>query len=197
MTALRDLKIARVELPRATYLNALAEFELPERLEDELFVALQILLTHKPSPDDSTLKAIAHSGTLKIGTTGDYAPFSFSELDEDTSESLKACAAWSNSLQGIDIALGESLANYLGFSLAWVPTSWPTLMQDLREHKFDIALSGISITPQRLAQAAFSAPYHEGGKTPLGHCSLKSRFESLADIDQKDTRVIVNPGGTN
>jgi cyclohexadienyl dehydratase len=48
-----------------------------------------------------------------------------------------------------------------------------------------------------LAQAAFSAPYHEGGKTPLGHCSLKSRFESLADIDQKDTRVIVNPGGTN
>ena len=212
MTALRDLKIARVELPRATYLNALTEFELPERLEDELFVALQILLTHKPSPDDSTLKAIAHSGTLKIGTTGDYAPFSFSKLDgdacknqplssterdEDTSESQKACAAWSNSLQGIDIALGESLANYLGFRLAWVPTSWPTLMQDLREHKFDIALSGISITPQRLAQAAFSAPYHEGGKTPLGHCSLKSRFESLADIDQKDTRVIVNPGGTN
>ena len=212
ITALREVKIAGFDLPRSAYQSALAEFELPERLKDELFVALQTLLTEKPRYDDTILTTIRQSGMLRIGTTGDYAPFSFSHLDghpcddskpltvaspEANSGLADACALWSDSLEGIDIALGESLANYLGFKLEWIPTSWPTLMTDLREHKFDVAMSGISITPQRLAQAAFSAPYHEGGKIPLGHCSLKPRFLSLVDIDQASTRVIVNPGGTN
>ena len=212
ITALSEVKIAGFDLPRSAYQNTLAEFELPERLQDELFVALQTLLTEQPRHDNTILTTIRQSGTLRIGTTGDYAPFSFSNLDghpcddskpltvankEANSAAADACALWSDSLEGIDIALGESLADYLGFKLEWIPTSWPTLMADLREHKFDVAMSGISITPQRLAQAAFSAPYHEGGKIPLGHCSLKPRFESLVDIDQASTRVIVNPGGTN
>ncbi len=212
ISALSEVKIAGFDLPRSAYQSTLAEFELPERLKDELFVALQILLTEQPRYDDTILTTIRQSGTLRIGTTGDYAPFSFSNLDgypcDDSkpltvantvanSAAADACALWSDSLEGIDIVLGGSLADYLGFKLEWIPTSWPTLMTDLRKDKFDVAMSGISITPQRLAQAAFSAPYHEGGKIPLGHCSLKPRFQSLVDIDQANTRVIVNPGGTN
>jgi cyclohexadienyl dehydratase len=212
ISALSEVKIAGFDLPRSAYQSTLAEFELSEGLKDELFIALQTLLTEQPRYDNTVLTTIRQSGTLRIGTTGDYAPFSFSNLDgqlckiskpptvanpEANSTPTDTCALWSDSLEGIDIALGESLANYLGFELEWIPTSWPTLMTDLREHKFDVAMSGISITPQRLAQAAFSAPYHEGGKIPVGHCSLKSRFQSMVDIDQASTRVIVNPGGTN
>jgi cyclohexadienyl dehydratase len=35
------------------------------------------------------------------------------------------------------------------------------------------------------------------GKTPIARCSDKGKFQTLADIDQPGTRVIVNPGGTN
>jgi cyclohexadienyl dehydratase len=35
------------------------------------------------------------------------------------------------------------------------------------------------------------------GKTPIARCADKGKYQTLGDIDQPGTRVIVNPGGTN
>jgi cyclohexadienyl dehydratase len=35
------------------------------------------------------------------------------------------------------------------------------------------------------------------GKTPIARCGDIGKYQTLADIDKKGTRVIVNPGGTN
>ena len=78
-----------------------------------------------------------------------------------------------------------------------MPTSWPTLMQDLAADRFDVALSGISITPERAAVASFSLPYHTGGKTILARCAERARFDTARELDDPAIRVIVNPGGTN
>jgi cyclohexadienyl dehydratase len=60
-----------------------------------------------------------------------------------------------------------------------------------------VALSGISITPERAASARFSVPYQSGGKTPLARCSERTKLATLAQIDDEHVHVIVNPGGTN
>jgi cyclohexadienyl dehydratase len=79
----------------------------------------------------------------------------------------------------------------------FVRTSWPTLMQDFAAGRFDIAAGGISVIPARAEQAAFSIPYHRGGKTPIVRCGTQARFDTVPEIDRPDVRLIVNAGGTN
>jgi cyclohexadienyl dehydratase len=128
------------------------------------------------------LKRIAASGTLRVGTTGDYAPFS---LEQD------------GKLSGADIELAESLAKQLGVTPVFVRTSWGALLEDLHADRFDLAIGGVSVTPARAAVAAFSVPYSSGGKTILSRCEDAKRFRGLAAVDRRGVRVIVNPGGTN
>jgi len=135
---------------------------------------------------DDALTQIQQSGLLRIGTTGDYRPFTYQRHDDKDGK-----------LTGIDIALAQSLADYLEVKPVFVLTSWPTLMDDYAANQFDVALSGVSITEARLAVAAFSAPYFYGGKGVISRCEDAERFNHLSDIDQVGVRVIVNPGGTN
>ena len=131
----------------------------------------------------SRWQQIQKSRILRVGTTLDYAPFSY--LSEGGER------------EGLDIVLATQLAEFLDARLVWVRTSWPTLMKDFRSGAFDVGMSGISIIPSRAREGFFTTAYHEGGKTPITHCSLKTRFTSLDAIDRADVRVIVNPGGTN
>ncbi len=98
---------------------------------------------------------------------------------------------------GIDLDLSRSLGRFLGVSVAYVPTTWPTLMADLAEDRFDLAMSGISRTPEREARAFFSKPYALSGKTPIIRCADRDRLDTWEKIDQPATRVITNPGGSN
>ena len=133
------------------------------------------------------LKQILDTGTLRVGTTGDYAPFSYSP------DLLSSSKKW----RGIDIDLAQNLAASLGVEVRWVPTTWPRLMNDLHSGRYDIGMSGISISEQRKETAFFSTPYYQGGKTPLIRCRDSETYYSLETIDTPHTRVIVNPGGTN
>jgi cyclohexadienyl dehydratase len=119
---------------------------------------------------------------LRVGTTGDYAPFS---------------AEHRGVLSGADIALVRRFARAHGLALRFVRTTWATLLADHEQGAFDLAAGGISITPERGSVAAFSVPYHHGGKTAIGRCQDRAQLDSLALIDRPAVRVIVNPGGTN
>lgn len=119
---------------------------------------------------------------LKVGTTADYAPFSFKVNEK---------------LVGIDIDLANELAQELGVAIEFVQTSWPNLIDDFKAKKYDIALSGISDTDKRKEFVAFSESYYSNGKTPIARCENKDKFNSILDINKKEVRVIFNPGGTN
>jgi len=132
----------------------------------------------------SRLDQVIARGHLRIGTTGDYPPFSqWRQAD--------------NSFAGIDIELARELAKSLGVEARFVQTSWPQLRSDLLANRYDLAMSGVSITLARQQIGLFSQRYHLGGKTPIARCSERERFSSLERIDQPGIEVIVNPGGTN
>ncbi len=134
---------------------------------------------HKAPPQLAQIQA---AGVLRIGTTGDYAPFS---VEQD------------GVLGGSDVALAESLAKRLGVQPVFVRTTWGAMVDDLRADRFDLAIGGVSVTPTRAAVAAFSVPYSSGGKTILSRCEDAKKFGKLAAVDKRGVRVIVNPGGTN
>ncbi|WP_027348729.1 transporter substrate-binding domain-containing protein [Halotalea alkalilenta] len=143
---------------------------------------LTLLLVSSLNVMARDLDAILDSGTLRVGTTGDYKPFTYRDEGE---------------YQGFDIEMAELMAGKMGLKLEFVETSWPTLMDDLKANNFDIGMGGISRTIARQLEARFSIPYLTYGKTPLVHADNAGRFTSLGDIDQADVRIGVNPGGTN
>jgi cyclohexadienyl dehydratase len=132
----------------------------------------------------SRLDEIVKRGALRVGMTGDYLPFTY--FDKATSK-----------FRGFDVDMAEALGNALGVKVEYVQTAWPRLMQDFDADKFDIAMGGISITPDRQQHGIFSTPVMRDGKTPIARCADKGKYETIADIDKPGIRVIVNPGGTN
>lgn len=130
-----------------------------------------------------TLSAIRAEGTLKVGLTGDYAPYSLRRAD--------------GAFEGADVTMARSLARALGVALVLVPTSWKTLTADFRADRFDIAMGGVSVTPERAALGDFSIPVLHDGKRPIVRCADKDRYGSLDAIDRPGVRIVVNPGGTN
>ncbi|TMV05257.1 transporter substrate-binding domain-containing protein [Brucella haematophila] len=147
-----------------------------------------IFLLSRPSFADadhkSRLDRILADGVLKVGTTGDYRPFSFKKPE-------------TGSFEGFDIDQAEALSKALGVRLQLVQTSWKNLSADFADGKFDIAMGGVSVTLERQKTGLFSTPYLEDGKAPLTRCADKDKFATLANVDQPSVRVIFNPGGTN
>jgi cyclohexadienyl dehydratase len=132
----------------------------------------------------SRLDEIVARGTLRVGLTGDYRPFS--ARDKDT-----------GAYSGLDVDMAGDLAAGLGVRLEIVPTTWGTLLADLGSGRFDVGMGGISITLARQRVAVFSQPVMRVGKAAIARCADRERFGSLAAIDQAGVKVLVNPGGTN
>jgi len=145
-------------------------------------LACCLLLLSAADGQARSFDEIVASGTLRVGTTGDYKPFSFD--DKGTYE-------------GFDIAVAQSFANRLGLKLELVKTTWKTLMADLKADKYDIGMSGITRTIARQKEARFGQGYVMFGKTVLVNRDNVTRFASLGAVDKKGVRIGVNPGGTN
>ncbi len=154
------------------------------RMLTGLAAILCLMTAPAQAQQSSRLDDILKHGTLRVGMTGDYLPFSY--LDKATSK-----------FRGFDVDMAEALGKALGVKVEYVQTAWPRLMQDFEADKFDIAMGGVSITLDRQKKGMFSAPIMREGKTPIARCSDKDKYETIADIDKPGTRVIVNPGGTN
>ena len=132
----------------------------------------------------SRLDQITSKGTLRVGMTGDYRPFTF--LNPSTSK-----------FEGFDVDMAESLGKAMGVNVEFVKTSWPTMMKDFEADKFDIVTGGVSITLDRQKKGLFSTPIMREGKTPIARCADVSKYQTIEQIDKPETRVVVNPGGTN
>lgn len=148
--------------------------------------AMGLILSNQSSAqaDSVLLDEIIARGTLKVGMTGDYKPFS---------EKNKTTGAF----EGLDVEMVNELGKALGVKVEIVPTAWGKMLADLEAGAFDMAVGGVSITLDRQKKAYFSTPLLRDGKTPIARCADKERFAEIKDIDKVDVRVVVNPGGTN
>ncbi len=127
---------------------------------------------------------IRERGTLRVGTTGDYAPMSW--LNPET-----------GLYEGFDVELAEDLAEKLDVEIEYVPTSWPMLMEDTLARKFDLAICGITVTDARKEQALMSDGYLENGKTILIRAEDVGKYRTIEDINRPEVTVMENPGGLN
>src|SRR5216110_1514633 len=143
-------------------------------------LAVALLMTvsahAQQSAPSSRLDDIIKRGTLRVGMTGDYRPFT--SLDKTNSK-----------FTGFDVDMAEALGKALGVRVEFVQTAWPQLMKDFEADNFDIAMGGVSITLDRQKKGMFSTPIMREGKTPIARCADKGKYETIIDIDKAGTRV--------
>jgi cyclohexadienyl dehydratase len=133
-----------------------------------------------PSP---TLDRIKATGVLRVGTTGDYTPFSLKQPG--------------GSYAGADIEMAHDLGETLGVRVEFVPSVWVELLDDFLADRFDIAMGGVTVTAPRAEKAFFSIPTFVDGKRPLCRREDHDRFTSVEAINRPGVRVIANPGSAN
>lgn len=113
---------------------------------------------------------------LRVGTSGDYAPFSQRD------------AAGRRS--GFDVEVARAYARERGLRIRWVPLRWAELDRDFAGGRFDVVMSGVTVRPERSLAGRFSLPVATSGLVLLVR-------EAPADPMRLDSglRLAVNAGG--
>ncbi|MGG1398082.1 transporter substrate-binding domain-containing protein [Bacillus salipaludis] len=146
--------------------------------------ASEIAPGHLKNAETSQLDEIIKRGSIRVGMTGDYKPFSY--FNPETKE-----------YEGFDVDAAKELGKDLGVEVKFVATTWPTMMKDLQSDKFDIAVGGVTRNTARQKSAYVSQGYLSFGKVPLIRKEDKDKYLTLEDINKPSVRIGVNPGGTN
>jgi len=117
------------------------------------------------------------SSVLRVGTSGDYAPFSTRDARGQP--------------QGFDVELATELARDLGVELRWVPFRWPELGQKLAAGEFDVAMGGVTWQPARDVAGYMTRAVARGGPCVLENVAAPGAAVNRAAVN----RVAVNRGG--
>ena len=113
---------------------------------------------------------------LVLGTSADYAPFEFMYPDE-SGEMVYG---------GIDVSVAQYIADEMGVELQVENMGFDYLLTSLDKGDFDMVLSAMEATPDRLANADFSDPYYtDVPPALLVKADKADQYKTLADFNGK------------
>jgi polar amino acid transport system substrate-binding protein len=130
----------------------------------------------------STLDKIIASGELRHGFEAGYMPFEMTDKNGD--------------FIGFDIDMGKKMAEAMG--VKWVPvnTAWDGIIPSLMTDKFDIIMSGMTVTQERNLKISFAEPYIVIGQAIIVNSDLKGTVNSYKDLNDPKYTVISKLGTT-
>ncbi|GHF32828.1 polar amino acid transport system substrate-binding protein [Deinococcus metalli] len=125
---------------------------------------------------------VKKKGVLVLGTDPTFAPFEFKGAD--------------GQIQGFDIDIARAVAKDLGVRLEVRAVGFGALMpQSVTSGRVDMAMSGITITPERAKVVAFSAPYYRSAQVFIVRSGNPGKFAWPADVKGKTIGVQANTTG--
>lgn len=127
---------------------------------------------------ESVIESIKRQGVIRIGLST-FTPWSMRALNGD--------------LIGFEPDVGRKLAADMGVEVEFVPTAWDGIIPALLAGKFDVIISGMSITPQRNLTVNFTDAYAYSGMTILANRQLTEGF-GLEDLDDPDVTFSARRG---
>lgn len=116
------------------------------------------------------------SKTLIMGTSADYAPFEFMYKGKDGTMQYG----------GIDVSVGQYIAESMGKELKVENMSFDYLLPSLVKGDFDIVIAAMEADGERLKSADFSDPYYTDlPPAILVKASDAASYKTLADFSGK------------
>ena len=134
-----------------------------------LFFSLAVALP--AAAQESRLQSIIQKKEIRVGTSGDYQPFSY--LNPKTSQ-----------YEGMDIEMANKLGEALKAKVVFVRFKWPELTADLLADKFDIAMGGIGRNVERGKIFAYTNSFMTFGTCPLVRQGDENKYPDFASINR-------------
>ena len=134
--------------------------------------------------EESRLQSILQKKEIRVGTSGDYQPFSY--LNPKNGQ-----------YEGMDIEMAHKMGQALQAKVVFVRFKWPELAADLQADKFDIAMGGIGRNVERGKIFAYTNSFMTFGTCPLVRQGDEAQYPDFASINRPGVKVILNQGGIN
>ncbi len=132
--------------------------------------------------EQSTLNQILKRGELRVGLEAGYMPF---EVKNKKGQII-----------GFDVDMAKAMAKAMGVKLKLVNTAWDGIIPALLTDKFDIIMSGMTVTSERNLQINFADPYIVIGQTILIRKDLEGKVKSYKDLNDPKYTVVSKLGTT-
>ena len=125
---------------------------------------------------------VKKKGVLVLGTDPTFQPFEYKDAG--------------GKVVGFEIDIARALARDLGVKLQISAVGFGALMpQSVTSGRVDMAISAITITPQRAKVVAFSAPYYRSAQVFIVRAGNPKKFAWPADVKGKLIGVQANTTG--
>ena len=150
--------------------------------------ALAALTASGPAPAQdqevaasSVIEAIKQRGTLQVGLST-FVPWSMNSKDGE--------------LIGFEIDVAKKLAEDMGVEVEFVPTAWDGIIPALIAGKFDVIISGMTVTPERNLTINFTDAYAHSGMRLIANKKHEGKLSTMADFDSPDVTFSLRRGST-
>ena len=138
------------------------------------------LATDGATREGDVLEQIRADGVLRVANTQANPPYSF--VDE------------SNNVVGFDVDVAEEIASRMGIDeVEFIVGTFQTFIPGLQSDKWDVVVSGLTITEERQEQVDFSCPYQVNDVAIFVAQGVEG-IEEEADLAGR--RIAVTAGGT-
>ncbi|HHY61101.1 MAG TPA: amino acid ABC transporter substrate-binding protein [Clostridia bacterium] len=126
-----------------------------------------------------TLDVIKERGVLVAGLDDSFPPMGYRNEN--------------NELVGFDIDMGDEIAKRLGIRIEWQPTDWDGVISALQTKRFDVIISGMTVTEERAKQVNFTQPYVKAGVVAL----VKAGNDTIKSGEDLAGKVVGIQGGSS
>ncbi len=117
-------------------------------------------------------------GVLTVGSDCTWPPMEYIEGDK---------------IVGFDVDLTQAIADKLGLKLDYQNAAWDGLFPALIAHKYDMAISSITITDDRKKEMDFSDPYYQTDQAAT--VKVESGIDSADKLNGKKAGVQIGTTG--
>jgi len=123
----------------------------------------------------STLEEIQKRGELRVGFEAGYMPFEMTDKN--------------GNFVGFDIDVAKKMAKAMKVKFVPVNTAWDGIIPALITKKFDIIMSGMTLTQERNLKINFANPYIVVGQTIILAKKHEGKVKSYKDLN--DPKYVV------
>jgi len=132
--------------------------------------------------EKSTLNQIVKSGKLRVGLEAGYLPFEMKDK--------------AGNIVGFDVDMAKLMAKAMGVELELVNTGWDGIIPALLTDKFDMLMSGMTITAERNLKVNFTDPYIVVGQSVILSKKLAGTVTSYRDLNNPKYTIASKLGVT-
>lgn len=153
-----------------------------------ILIAFLLLINTSLFADDinlwknSTLNKILNKGELRVALEPGYMPF---EMKDKKGRII-----------GYDVDIAKAMAKAMGVKLKIEETAFDGIIAGLLTNKYDIIISGMTITQQRNLKINFSDPYIVVGQTILLNKKYENDIKKSKDLDNEKYTITAVLGQT-